>query len=76
VGIIEVNNYEIYNPEKDSGNRGLFPITSIMSHNCTPNCRPVVQKTWPFENQCIATVDIEAGAELTITYVDLLQPTK
>ena len=32
VGITEVNNCEIFNQDGLSGIRGLFPITSLMSH--------------------------------------------
>ena len=32
VGITEVNNCEIYNPDGLTGIRGLFPVTSLMSH--------------------------------------------
>ncbi len=31
-GIAEVNNHEIYNPTGSSGYRGVFPLTSLMSH--------------------------------------------
>ena len=34
VGITEVNNCEIYNPDGLTGIRGLFPVTSLMSHKC------------------------------------------
>ena len=32
VGITEVNNCEIYNSDGLTGIRGLFPVTSLMSH--------------------------------------------
>ena len=32
VGITEVNNCEIYNSDGLTGLRGLFPVTSLMSH--------------------------------------------
>ena len=32
VGIMEINNYEIYNEDGVTGVRGLFSITSLMSH--------------------------------------------
>ena len=32
VGITEVNNCEIYNSDGITGIRGVFPITSLMSH--------------------------------------------
>ena len=32
VGITEVNNCEIYNPDGLTGIRGVFPVTSLMSH--------------------------------------------
>ena len=35
VGITEVNNCEIYNPDGLTGIRGLFPVTSLMSHKYT-----------------------------------------
>ena len=37
VGITEVNNCEIFNQDGLSGIRGLFPITSLMSHRYESN---------------------------------------
>ena len=71
VGIVEINNYEIKNPDRLTGFRAVFPVTSVMSHSCRPNCRPVVAKSPPFVNVVVASVDIPAGEELTINYVHL-----
>ena len=54
-----------------TGVRALYPLTSILSHSCLPNCRPVMKKSAPFSNVCIASVDIDVGQELTINYVHL-----
>lgn len=60
LGVVEVNNYEIYNP-MDCGYRGLFPMTSLMTHSCAPNSRHTIEKKSPWSNRCIATVDILKG---------------
>eukprot|EP00094_Tigriopus_californicus_P006405 TCALIF_06169-PA protein Name:"Similar to msta Protein msta, isoform A (Drosophila melanogaster)" AED:0.10 eAED:0.21 QI:43/0/0/1/1/0.75/4/0/454 len=57
LGVVEVNNYEIYNP-LDCGYRGIFPMTSLMTHSCAPNSRHAMEKKSPWSNRCIATVDI------------------
>ncbi len=62
---------QIFNSDRLSGYRGLYPLTSLLSHSCQPNCRPVISKTGRCGSRCIATVDIEAGEELTINYVHL-----
>lgn len=50
--------------------RGLFPLTAIMNHECTPNASHY------FENGRLAVVraarDIPKGAEITTTYTKIL----
>merc|ERR1719483_367214 len=75
VGITEVNNCEIFNQDGLSGIRGLFPITSLMSHSCVPNCRVVQLQAKPNQSYCLALNPIKSGEELRISYVNLLMPT-
>jgi len=75
VGITEVNNCEIFNQDGLSGIRGLFPITSLMSHSCVPNCRVVQLQAKPNQSYCLALNPIQSGEELRISYVNLLMPT-
>ena len=42
VGITEVNNCEIFNQDGLSGIRGLFPITSLMSHRYESKLRYII----------------------------------
>ena len=71
VGIVEVNNYEISNASGGCGFRGVFPVTSLLSHSCVPNASLAMRKTGSCRNSCVAAVDIEAGEEITIGYVPL-----
>ncbi|XP_059095448.1 SET domain-containing protein SmydA-8-like [Tigriopus californicus] len=75
LGVVEVNNYEIYNP-LDCGYRGIFPMTSLMTHSCAPNSRHAMEKKSPWSNRCIATVDIPKGQDITTTYVPLILSTQ
>ena len=58
VGICEINNYEIYNIDRKTGYRAVLPVTSLMSHSCLPNCRPIINRNYPYDSRCIANVDI------------------
>ena len=74
VGICEVNNYEIYNVDRKTGYRAVLPVTSLLSHSCLPNCRPIINRKYPYDNRCLANVDIPKGTELTINYTHLTDP--
>ena len=63
VGVLEVNSYEV-----NDGLRGCFPIGSLMSHSCVPNCGHIWTHTAPFTKTCFAAVDLEAGQEVLTTY--------
>ena len=43
--------------------------------SCAPNCRMLIQKTYPFKAVCKANRKILQGQEFTITYMNLLMPT-
>ena len=75
VGICEINNYEIYNVDRKTGYRAVLPVTSLMSHSCFPNCRPIINRSYPYDSRCVANVDISKGSEFTINYTHLTDPT-
>ena len=75
VGICEVNNYEIYNIDRKTGYRTVLPVTSLLSHSCSPNCRPLINRKYPFGTRCLANVQISKGDELSINYTHLTDPT-
>ncbi|XP_030379515.1 SET domain-containing protein SmydA-8-like [Scaptodrosophila lebanonensis] len=72
VGVLNTNAFEA--PcrvgEHETLLRGLFPLTAIMNHECTPNASHY------FDNGRLAVVraarDIPEGAEITTTYTKIL----
>ncbi|XP_017034948.1 SET domain-containing protein SmydA-8 isoform X1 [Drosophila kikkawai] len=72
VGVLNTNAFEA--PCRSGGHevllRGLFPLTAIMNHECTPNASHY------FDNGRLAVVraarDIPKGAEITTTYTKIL----
>ncbi|XP_017871250.1 PREDICTED: protein msta [Drosophila arizonae] len=72
VGVLNTNAFEA--PCRVDGHesllRGLFPLTAIMNHECTPNASHY------FENGRLAVVraarDIPKGGEITTTYTKIL----
>merc|ERR1712106_635450 len=73
VGVLEVNCYEVHsfinkNLAHNCGFRASFPAASLLSHGCVANSRHVWGISPPYTNNCIATVDIEAGQEVITSY--------
>jgi len=72
VGVLNTNAFEA--PCRSGGHetllRGLFPLTAIMNHECTPNASHY------FEDGRLAVVraarDIPKGGEITTTYTKIL----
>lgn len=68
-GIIEVNCFG-FDRDGRKG-RGLYPITSLMAHDCCPNVRTAIHpKTYVMTARALR--DIEQGESLTISYVDYI----
>ncbi|KAG7375448.1 SET and MYND domain-containing protein 3 [Phytophthora boehmeriae] len=51
---------------------GLFPEGALFNHDCDPNC---VVSFCGQQMQVRTVRDVEAGEELTVSYIELLQPT-
>lgn len=72
VGVLNTNAFEApcHVGEHDSLVRGLFPLTAIMNHECTPNASHY------FDNAKLAIVraarHIPKGTEITTTYTKIL----
>ncbi|KAI8816967.1 uncharacterized protein EV422DRAFT_488141, partial [Fimicolochytrium jonesii] len=66
------NNASIADTELFPIGEGTYPLGSLLNHSCNPNCTVVFRG----RTQVIRAIrDIEAGEELTITYVDaMLKP--
>jgi len=68
IGIIDTNAYIIgENPNKDVDLQGLFPITSILNHNCTSNTICYAKDNFTFA--CRAVMPIKKGEEITTNYL-------
>ncbi|QQP49828.1 Msta_ isoform A [Caligus rogercresseyi] len=76
LGIVEVNSYEIFNATGSTGFRGLYCLTSLLSHDCTPNARPVMTQKDPYECRLIASRDIQTGEVININYVHPQKPNR
>ena len=68
IGILEVNAYEIKNLQT-CGYRGLFPLASLVSHKCVPNCKMVWNTESPYTNKMVAGQDLKAGEEIATSYL-------
>ncbi|CAK1550125.1 unnamed protein product [Leptosia nina] len=70
--ILDANAFEIGNPygRKTVSRRGLYPVSSLMNHNCVPNTK----HTFNEDNHMIvkAVKPIPAGTELTTCYSGVL----
>ena len=69
-GAADVNCYEVANRTGDCGVRGVFPVTSLMSHDCAPNTRMAMDGD-SCSNRCVASRNVAAGSQLTTAYVHL-----
>lgn len=70
---VACNTFSICNAEMQDVGAGIYPSMSLLNHDCTPNCIIV------FEGKHLllrAAKEIQAGEELTISYVDLMMPSK
>lgn len=67
-----------FGPDRKSDSvSALFPTISWLGHSCAPNATTHIPTRYRIDNRLIlsiiATEDISAGTEITISYVDLLQ---
>nr|ACO14686.1 msta, isoform A [Caligus clemensi] len=76
LGIVEVNSYEVYNLTGHSGFRGLFCLTSLLSHDCVPKRRPIIGHETPYGLTMISTRNINEGEILSINYVHTQKPNR
>ena len=72
IGVLEVNAYEIHCSSSNEGFRGIFPFSSLLSHNCTANTSIAYAKETPFAAKCIAMVDLPPETEIYSRYVNLM----
>ncbi|CAG9098244.1 unnamed protein product [Plutella xylostella] len=70
--VLDANAYQISNQygEGDMHKRGLYPVASLMNHDCVPNTRHAFNSD--FHMIVIAVKAIPAGAELCTCYTGLL----
>ncbi|CAB3385479.1 Hypothetical predicted protein [Cloeon dipterum] len=71
-GVMDTNAYEI---RRNGGVklRGLYPLASLMNHDCVPNTRHVFDRD--DKMLVFATVDISKGSPVTSTYTHALWST-
>jgi hypothetical protein len=70
--MFQANNFGITDQLQTVIGGGVYPVGAILNHSCAPNCI----LTYSGSKQIIRTLrDIEAGEELTHSYVDLCLPT-
>jgi len=72
IGSLEVNAFEVSSSPGGRG-RGVYPLTSLMSHSCISNARYIIHDDFHVEVR--ATVAIRAGEEITDHYVTPLNGT-
>ena len=63
------NNFIILDNELFEVGQGLYPLASKLNHSCCPN---LVTLFTDDQVKLVATMDIEIGQELTISYIDTL----
>jgi len=74
---IQCNAHQVLDDESRAIGLGLFPLTSMMNHSCSPNCSHYfeIRQCQPPRLIMVALQDIMAGEELTYSYVPLYQST-
>ena len=72
---MDVNSVRIQGTSSETHFPGhaLYPVTAILSHSCIANTKTVLKTD--FTNECIATVFIPKGEEITKSYVSPLETT-
>lgn len=71
-GILDVNTFEIRCPAGTSSTaRALFPLASLMSHDCTPNAHITLDKKHHIRS--FASRDIAEGTTICCTYTSIMQ---
>lgn len=69
-----INNFGIVDDMLRVTGRGVYPLTALLNHSCTPNC--ILRYTTEGGIlEVIAAFDILPGIELTHSYVDLVSTT-
>ena len=75
-----MNCFEVSNRTGDNGVRGVFPVTSLLSHSCSPNVRMAFRNDATCQgtcsNRCVAAMDVEEGKDLTVAYLHLHMGTR
>ena len=66
IGVVATNVHEI---PQSGCIRGLFPVLSLLSHDCVRNASLRFEPEAPFRVRCRANVDIAAGESVFISYV-------
>ncbi|XP_034536700.1 histone-lysine N-methyltransferase SMYD3 [Notolabrus celidotus] len=69
---VTCNCFTISDGELQEVGVGLYPSLSLLNHNCRPNCVMVFEGT---NLRLRAVQDIDAGEELTISYIETLTST-
>ena len=69
IGYFDVNSLAVRSDQGSYAGRGLYPVASLMSHDCVCNTRNIITGR---ALQCRATVFIPAGSSITTHYVSPL----
>ena len=69
-----VNNFGVVDNMMRITGSGVYPLAALLNHSCAPNC--LLRYTHGGVLEVVASVDIEAGTELTHSYVDLVSTTE
>ena len=68
-----VNNFGVVDDMMSVTGSGVYPLAALLNHSCAPNC--FLRYTRDGVLEVVAAVNIEAGTELTHSYVDLVSTT-